>query len=249
MVDERDLFSYYQKEGTNKHQCATDYKSYFHRVRYRISRELLLRYAKESVILDLGCAEGWTTKWASEDSKFAVGLEISIPKVKRAALESLTKNNTFILGSWDSMPFRNQAFDLIIWLEGPEHAVHPQKVIATIYDLLKDERVLIISTMGLLPPLYYRLLRKLFRRWEKDLSDMHGWGYVSLFTRKSLLTILTHKNRFFLRKLIFIGPRFIIMYRVVCKMTNLLHIDLSPIPWPGFGCIICVLSKRCALST
>lgn len=244
MTDKRDLFSYYQNEGMNKHQFATDNESDFHKLRYSISKEAILRHSNESTILDLACAEGWTTKWASKDAKFAIGMDISKPKIRRAILESSTRNNTFVLGSWDSMPFRNRAFDLIIWLEGPEHAVDPQKTIAAIYDLLKDEGILIISTMGLLPPMYYQSLRKLARKWNKDLTGMHEWGHVSLFTRKSLLTLLTIENQFSLRASVFIGPRFIIMYRLRSRIARLIHTNFIPLPWPGFGCIMYVLSKK-----
>jgi len=243
-LNERDLFLYYQKEGLSKHQFATDFKSWFHRMRYKVSMNYISIYGRNAVILDVGCAEGWITKWASQDAEFVVGLEISKAKLKRAVLESKKENNDFVLGSWDYLPFRKNVFDLVVWLEGPEHAIHPDKVIGAIHNILKFKGFLIISTMGLLPPLHYQLMYKILCRWEKYLNHMHMWGHVSLFTRKSLLEIL-NTNKFSLIKEIFIGPRFITIYGIACKLANLLHIrtNFFPLPWPGLGCVIYITLK------
>jgi len=244
MLNEHDLFLYYQKEGENKHQFAVDCKSRFHLKRYITSGSLLRKYGREGVVLDVGSAEGWTAKWASEVADFVVGLEISLPKLKRAVVESSAKNNGFVLGSFDHMPFRDRVFDVVIWFEGPEHAVNPSAVIARVCELLKDSGVLTISTMGLRPPLSYHFIMKLSREWDTYLASLHGWGHVSLFTKRSLLTLLIDENRLLLKESIFVGPKLIVLYELASRMASLFNMNLEHLPWPGFGCIIYVVSKK-----
>ncbi|MEM3680052.1 MAG: methyltransferase domain-containing protein [Metallosphaera sp.] len=128
-------------------------------MRYAVIRQLLHEYA-EGIMLDIGCAEGWFSFWTPNSVKYYIGIDISIPKIKRAKQEVRIPKAEFIVASFDSFPFRRKIFDTIVWSEGPEHATGPEHIFREIEFLLKDNGVLIVSTMGLHPPSWYKVTSK-----------------------------------------------------------------------------------------
>ena len=245
LTSEREVYEYYQKEGKTKHQFATDFKTSFHKKRYSILKDTI-RSISKGITLDIGCAEGWSTAWASEYAELAIGIDISIPKVKRAVIESKTTNTEFIVGSFDYLPFKNDVFDLVIWSEGPEHALDPESVFNQIFNLLKNKGRLFISTMGLEPPSYYCIFRKLIGKWENDLKELHSWGHSTLFTKDSLQKIL--EKHFTMEKEFFIGPNVIIPVRIfqylLERFMEITRKDYARSAWPGFGCLFLLIHKR-----
>lgn len=42
-----------------------------------------------------------------------------------------------VRGTWDLLPFKEGAFDLVLWTEGPEHAVDPEEVMGKVAELTR----------------------------------------------------------------------------------------------------------------
>lgn len=244
MVSVKELFNYYQSEGASKHQFRTELEHPFHRKRYKLLRNLINAYATGTV-LDIGCAEGWLTLWSLGRADFAIGIDLSTPKIKRAIREAKDPKTAFIIASFDNLPFKKEAFNTIIWSEGPEHAVNPEKVLEEIFSLLKDEGVLITSTMGLHPPLLYKILRQLMGQWKTEVDDWLKWGHVSTFSRKSFLKLMS--KHFVIVINLYLGPLIILPIRRLQKLFDIFLQKLTKryvgSPWPGFGCILVVARK------
>jgi len=248
-MSSRMLFEHYQIEGIKKHQFKTEIKHPFHRKRYAVLIYLLKSVLGkgEGLMLDIGCAEGYLMHWLHNYVKMAVGIDISIPKIKRAIKEVKDPNVNFIVASFDNLPFRPNSFDTILWSEGPEHATEPEIVLNQLACLLRRNGILITSTMGLKPPLYYRLFRQLIGVYDKEIQDWEKWGHITIFTPESFRKLI---SKFFkIEEVIFLRPPFVfpilkiqhLLDNIMCKITR----NYIGSAWPGFGCIIIVARAKC----
>jgi ubiquinone/menaquinone biosynthesis C-methylase UbiE len=61
-------------------------------------------------ILDVGCADGYTTSLISEGSYFVIGVDLNMESLKVA--KNKVKCGVFINASIDHLPFRGDCFDV-----------------------------------------------------------------------------------------------------------------------------------------
>lgn len=142
----RTSLNYYYKEGQKEHHQRRMYRSKGHQRRMKAVKAFLSKILNENALcLEVGCAEGWYTHWMSDKVSFVVGIDISIPKLKRAVKESNNPKNTYIQASWDSMPFKDSAFDIVLFSEGPEHSSNPKITLREIARVTGDHGHLTIS--------------------------------------------------------------------------------------------------------
>lgn len=78
-----------------------------------------LKHSNVKMVLDVGCAEGYTTSFISEVCAFVVGVELNIDSLKIA--KNRVKQGMFINASIDCLPFRADCFDTVCILEVLEH--------------------------------------------------------------------------------------------------------------------------------
>jgi len=197
-------------------------------------------------VLDIGCAEGWFALWMPHHTEY-VGIDLSAPRIKRAIQETKRKIKIaeFIVCSFDNLPFKEETFDSIIWSEGPEHAIDPEHVFRELKGLLRDNGTIIVSTMGLAPPSWYKILRQALRLWENDKLEQIRWGHVSTFTKSSIKLLVT--KYFKLDEVLELRPLLLIPIR---KLQYLFEHFVQRVTgryigsaWPGFGCVFIVASK------
>lgn len=70
-------------------------------------------------ILDIGCAEGFTTSYISNNNNLVIGIELNMEYLKLA--QKKVKGAIFINGSIDYLPFKDNYFDAVSILEVLEH--------------------------------------------------------------------------------------------------------------------------------
>jgi ubiquinone/menaquinone biosynthesis C-methylase UbiE len=70
-------------------------------------------------IIDIGCAEGFTTKYMIDKDRFVVGIEINFDNLRIA--KHNVKEVYYINGSIDFLPFTDEFFDATTILEVLEH--------------------------------------------------------------------------------------------------------------------------------
>jgi len=90
--------------------------------------------SKEKKILDLGCGDGWLTKYLNSFGYDCVGVD---PSIKN--------NHPFYYGTADNIPFPDNHFDYIIMFEVIEH-IQP-KCYSEINRVLKSKGKIILSTI------------------------------------------------------------------------------------------------------
>lgn len=108
--------------------------------------ELSRRYIKNKRALDIGCWTGQLEKLISQDAKTIVGLEPD-----RNAVKVATKNipeASFMVGTAEKLPFKNQSFDVVTFLDVIEHVpAHSELTcLKEIHRVLKSNGILILST-------------------------------------------------------------------------------------------------------
>lgn len=95
--------------------------------------------------LDVGCAEGWYTKWMSGKANFTIGIDISLSKLRRAVRKSNNSKTSYIQANWDNLPFKDSGIDVVLFSEGPEHSSNPATTLHEIARAMKRHGYLVIS--------------------------------------------------------------------------------------------------------
>lgn len=109
------------------------------------------------IFLDVGCAEGLYCTFASSLGAKATGVDISQSKLRRAVRES--KGN-FVWADWDNLPFKEEAFNIALFSEGPEHSLDPRQTLKEINRVLKCGGRLVMSAPVKTRSLYNRSMRR-----------------------------------------------------------------------------------------
>lgn len=169
------ILYYYYKEGQREHHQKRMYRSKGHRRRMKAVKKFLSEVLNQKVLcLEVGCAEGWYTHWMSGKAGFVVGIDIAIPKLKRAVKESNNPKTTYIQTSWDSMPFKDSAFDTVLFTEGPEHSLNPEITLREIARVVGNRGYLILSAS----------MASYIKNHRKE--DLSNHGHLREFTPSSL---------------------------------------------------------------
>lgn len=105
-------------------------------------------------ILDVGCGFGGTVLELNELHAKAYGLDVDKEKVKIAKKIAKQKKveNTFVVSSGESIPFRSNVFDVAFSIYVLEHASNPHKVLLEKVRVLKPNGLLYIRTVNYASP-------------------------------------------------------------------------------------------------
>lgn len=107
---------------------------------------LVKQYIQKKKVLDIGCWTGQLEKLIMQDARELVGLEPSKDAVNVA--KKSIPGAFFFVGSAEKLPFENNSFDTVIFLDVIEHVpVQTElKCLKEIYRVLKSRGILILST-------------------------------------------------------------------------------------------------------
>ena len=132
MISKDFLRKYYQKEGEAfihqkmLYQSITEF-GYLNMERKKVLFSILKRKRIQR-FLDIGCAEGHYVISMAKKGCFSIGIDISLPKVKRAEARNIEKTK-FLLADAEDLPFKANSFDIVLMTELLEHLLYPLKAL------------------------------------------------------------------------------------------------------------------------
>jgi ubiquinone/menaquinone biosynthesis C-methylase UbiE len=113
-----------------------------HLHRYMIAREL----AKDKVVLDIACGEGYGSNLLAMVASHVVGVDIVEDVIAGARNKYRQDNLTFKVGSCTDIPLENSSVDLVVCFETIEHHDKHREMLAEIKRVLLPNGILIISS-------------------------------------------------------------------------------------------------------
>lgn len=127
----------------------------------RIVKTFLNYKKKNAKILDLGCGTGMTTLALADNFPNTVACDMGAMEV-RATKELLKKygyRNKVIKYNGKKLPFKDNNFDIVSFIEVIEHVSNPDEVLREIKRVLKPDGILHITTANKLWPIepHYKL--------------------------------------------------------------------------------------------
>ena len=113
-----------------------------HLHRYAFAMELI----KEKSVLDIASGEGYGSNLLAQYAKSVIGVDISKEAITHSKRKYQANNLTFIEGSTDNIPLKENSIDVAISFETIEHHDKHQEMVTELKRVLKQDGVLIISS-------------------------------------------------------------------------------------------------------
>jgi 2-polyprenyl-3-methyl-5-hydroxy-6-metoxy-1,4-benzoquinol methylase len=132
-----DLFDYSEKN------ISELTKNEFSRLRESIIREIS---SDLSVVLDVGCGNGWVSKKLIPMGKKVISMDISSTNIFNAMMEVRHTNHAGLIADVYNIPLKANSIDCIIASEVLEHVPDPKAFIINLIKLLKVKGKLILTT-------------------------------------------------------------------------------------------------------
>jgi 2-polyprenyl-3-methyl-5-hydroxy-6-metoxy-1,4-benzoquinol methylase len=139
---------------------------------------LIKKYKSDTILLDIGCGEGFFLFNASKAGYTTKGIEISQDVAKYARREF---GLDIEARSFEELRFPGNHFDVVTLWQVLEHVPYPLMVLKEVYRILKPGGLLATST-----PDIEGIMAKIFRRKWWNLRRLH----INQFTAETLTDIL-----------------------------------------------------------
>ena len=176
-------------------------------------------------VLDLGCGPGTYVRYLCGNYQRVVGLDYSIPSLLKARGKDQKKKGIYIGGDAYALPFKENAFDLILSIGTLQSMEKPEKVINEIKRVLRPNGILILEFLN-----YFDFVNFSLELFSKIIGRPPRVRSYSWFEVKKLFM----KNQIhpFLRKGIFLLPRNMVFWNFILQS--------KPVSW--------MMNKSCLFS-
>lgn len=165
-------------------------RSVYHKVKHNMVGSMFGLLSQEALVLDAGCGIGNVT------AKYCQGYSIFGIDEQFSSIEYCKKNCTgkYVQSSLYNIPFKDNVFDLILFLDAIEHLTDPLLVLKELARVLKPKANILICTMNCASP-FWLILENTWHRFfggscKPYLKDVHPTPYRERMLKQ-------HCNNFF----------------------------------------------------
>lgn len=124
-----------------------DLNTYILYLRHKFAYEFVKNIIPEnSVILDIGCGEGYGTSSLAERAYRVIGLDVDKKTITRASKKYILNNCCFKLYNGKKIPFDEKIFDVVVSLQVIEHIEDYMSFLCEVYRTLKINGMFILTT-------------------------------------------------------------------------------------------------------
>ncbi len=138
-------------------------------------------------LFEIGCGSGATASVLSQ-----LGYEVTGIDLSSSGLELANQNypdlDLFLGSAYDDLAASYGVFPAVISLEVIEHCLYPRQFAKTLYELLAEGGLGIISTPY--HGYWKNLAISLLGKWDSHLSPLWDHGHIKFFSKKTLKAIL-----------------------------------------------------------
>src|SRR2546426_1366584 len=132
-MEKSEIREYYQLQGESANHQRLMYEtgdmcSLYIQNRRKEVMESIIRGHGGHYFLDVGCAEGAYTEFATKYFSVSVGVDISVPKLRRAMLRR-TRRAYYIAADAEHLPFSEDSFDMTTCVDMLRYASNPTHVL------------------------------------------------------------------------------------------------------------------------
>lgn len=107
---------------------------------------MALPYARDKIVLDIACGEGYGSKHLACVAKLVYGVDISSDTIAAAKNKYRADNLSFLVGAADNIPLDDASIDIVISFETLEHHDRHEEMLLEIKRILKPGGMLIMSS-------------------------------------------------------------------------------------------------------
>lgn len=132
---------FYESDGNFQKSSRQDNRARRH---FRRLRQAAVRPGR---LLEVGAGDGYFLKVAQDEGWEIEGLELSRPRIERARTWF---DINLKCGDLSDMPFPAASFDAIVMFQLIEHVHHPQDLLKRVYELLRPQGIMMLSTPNVL---------------------------------------------------------------------------------------------------
>lgn len=98
------------------------------------------------MVLDCGCGSAWLASYLLPKNKMVVSTDLALTNVKKA-LEIYPYNKHFgVVCDSLNLPFKENSFHTVVASEIIEHVINPEKFVGELFNTLKQNGLLLVST-------------------------------------------------------------------------------------------------------
>ena len=178
-----------------------------------VEKILLFEKGNANRLFDLGCGNGASANAASQLGFEVIGVDSSHSGIE-AATQAFPHMHFAVASAYDDLAKEYGTFPIVVSLEVVEHCFEPRKYARTIYNLLEQDGVAIISTPyhGYLKNLAIALLGKCDDHW----TALWDGGHIKFWSQTTLKTLLQESG--------FSSVEFIRVGRIPCLAKSMIAI-------------------------
>ncbi len=163
----------------------------YHFGRYKIIRNMLREGGKDTKVLDIGCGNPCPSM---REGAFLDYLQTSLGvKVVGLDIENRTIPSTFVKGDVRALPFKDNAFDVVVAVEVFEHITGVERGFEEVRRVLKKNGIFIFST-----PKNNLLWKLVWSVWQHTIGRMWEHTHLTNHSKREWIRIL--KNYFDVEK-------------------------------------------------